>query len=215
MQVLRTTFFVLVLGNLLLFVWGQGYLGNKGGGESERLSAQIEPDKLRIAGIGTPPTSVDPPREECRALSGLDPSTALTLVAMLGARDAQIKITQHPLEEPRAWWVNIPPQPNSAQADRKAAELSKLRIRDFYVVRESGPNQYSLSLGLFKNEESAKEYLDFLQKKGVKSARIQAREAASDKIVVEVRGMTDKLTKVLADLPAELNAPAPTACSKP
>jgi hypothetical protein len=215
MQVLRTTFFLLVLGNLLLFVWGQGYFGARSGGEAERLTAQIEPDKLRIAGVGAPPKAVDPPREECRALSGVEPSAALTLVAMLGARDAQLKISQHPLEEPRAWWVHIPPLANSAQADKKAAELSKLRVRDFYVVRETGPNQYALSLGLFKSEESAKEYLDVLQKKGVKSARVLLREPVSDKVVVEVRGMSDKLNKALADLPAELHAPPPSACPKP
>ena len=215
MQVLRTAFFLLVLGNLLLFAWGQGYLGAKGGGESERFAAQIEPGKLRIAGVGAPPRAAEPPREECRALSGVEPSAALTLVALLGARDAQLKISQHPIEEPRAWWVHIPPQANSAQADRKAAELSKLRIKDFYVVRESGPNQYALSLGLFKTEESAKEYLDVLQKKGVKSARVLLRESVSDKIVVEVRGMPDRLTKALADLPAELHAPPPSACPKP
>ncbi len=215
MQVLRTAFFLLVLGNLLLFAWGQGYFGSKGGGEAERLAAQIEPGKLRIAGVGAPPKATEPSREECRALSGVEPSAALTLVALLGARDAQLKISQHPLEEARIWWVHIPPQVNSAQADRKAAELSKLRIRDFYVVRESGPNQYALSLGLFKTEESATEYLDVLQKKGVKSARVLLRESAGDKIVVEVRGMPDRLAKVLADLPAELHAPPPSACPKP
>lgn len=215
MQVLRTTFFLLVLGNLLLFAWGQGYFGARSGGEAERLTAQIEPDKLRIAGVGTPPTTIDPPREECRALSGMEPSAALTLVAMLGARDAQLNISQRPLEEPRAWWVHIPPLANGAQADKKAAELSKLRIRDFYVVRESGPNQYALSLGLFKTEESAKAYIGELQKKGIKSARTLLREPASDKVVVEVRGMPDRLARVLADLPAELDVPSPSTCQKP
>ena len=69
MQVLRTVFFLLVLGNLLLFVWGQGYFGpTSGGGEAERLAAQIEPDRLRIAGKDVPlPKMVEPPREACRA----------------------------------------------------------------------------------------------------------------------------------------------------
>lgn len=206
MQVLRTLFFLLVLGNLLLFVWGQGYFGTAGGGEAERLSAQIEPEKLRIAGKGAPPaTAAAPSLDECRALAGLEREAAGKLADLISGRDAQLKVDQRALEEPKSWWVHIPPQSNGAQADRKAAELSKLGVKDFYVVRESGPNQYAVSLGLFKSEEAAKDSLAVLQKKGVKSARILARETAGDKMIVEVRGKADQLSKALAELPAEFS----------
>jgi hypothetical protein len=94
MQVLRTLFFLLVLGNLLLFVWGQGYFGAAGGsGEAERLAAQIEPDRLRIAGKGVPlPKAAEPPREACRALAGLEREAADKLVELISGRDAQLKI---------------------------------------------------------------------------------------------------------------------------
>lgn len=213
MQVLRSVFFLLVLGNLLLFVWGQGYFGTAGGGEAERLSAQIEPDKLRIAGKGTPPAkAAEPPREECRALAGLEREAAERFVSLLSARDAQLKVSQRALEEPRSWWVHIPPLPNGAQADKKAAELSKMGIKDFYVVREGGANQFAISLGLFKSEESAKEYLAVLQKKTVKSARIQAREAAGDKTVVELRGSVEQLARAQADLPSEFSGLSRAEC---
>jgi len=215
MQVLRTLFFLLVLGNLLLFVWGQGYFGTAGGGEAERLSAQIEPEKLRIAGKGAPPaTAAAPPRDECRALAGLEREAAGKLADLLTGRDAQLKVDQRALEEPKSWWVHIPPLPNGAQADKKAAELSKLGVKDFYVVRESGPNQYAVSLGLFKSEEAAKDSLAVLQKKkGVKSARILARETAGDKMIVEVRGKPDRLSKALAELPAEFSAAQKAECA--
>lgn len=217
MRILRTIFFLLVLGNLLLFAWGQGYFGAAGGGgEPERLSAQINPDKLRIAGKSeaeAPAKSAEPPREECRALAGLEREAAGKLVELLSGRDAQLKIDQRTLEEAKSWWVLIPPLTNGALADRKAAELSKLGVKDFYVVREEGPNQYAVSLGLFKNEEAAKAYLDALAKKNVKSARVTARAAAGDKAVVEVRGTADRLARALADLPAELNAPPAVECS--
>ncbi|MDT3737708.1 MAG: SPOR domain-containing protein [Denitratisoma sp.] len=213
MQVLRTLFFLLVLGNLLLFVWGQGYFGTTGGGEAERLSAQIEPEKLRIAGKGAPPaTAAAPPREECRVLAGLEREAAGKLADLISGRDAQLKVSLRALEEPKSWWVHIPPQPNGAQADRKAAELSKLAVKDFYVVRESGPNQYAVSLGLFKSEEAAKDYLGALQKKGVKSARILARETAGDKMIVEVSGKPDQLSKALTELPAEFSAAQKAEC---
>lgn len=213
MQVQRSVFFLLVLGNLLLFVWGQGYFGTAGGGEAERLSAQIEPDKLRIAGKGAPPAkAAEPPREECRALAGLERESAERFVALLSGRDAQLKVSQRAQEATRSWWVHIPPLPNGAQADKKAAELSKLGVKDFYVVREGGPNQYAISLGLYKSEEGAKEYLAVLHKKTVKSARIQAREAAGDKMVVELRGSAEQLARAQADLPAEFSGLSRVEC---
>ncbi|MBK6632624.1 MAG: SPOR domain-containing protein [Betaproteobacteria bacterium] len=215
MQVLRTAFFLLVLGNLLLFVWGQGYFGNAGsGGEAERLSAQIDSGKVSIAGKGVPPARMaELPREACRALTGLEPDAAGKLVELLAERDAQLRINQRPLQEPKSWWLHIPPSPNGAQADKKAAELSKLGVKDFYVVREAGPNQYAISLGLYKSEESAKAYFDVLQKKKVKTARIQVREAAGDKMVVEIRGSADKLTRALADLPPEFMTATKADCA--
>ena len=215
MQVLRTLFFLLVLGNLLLFVWGQGYFGAAGGGgEAERLAAQIEPDRLRIAGKDVPlPKAVEPPREACRALAGLEREAADKLAELISGRDAQLKVDRRVLDEPKSWWVSIPPLPNSAQADRKAAELSRLGVKDFYVVRESGPNQYAISLGLFKSEEAAKGSLAALLKKNVKSARIQAREAVGDKSVVEVRGSEDRLSRAMADLPPEFMAATKAECA--
>lgn len=216
MQVLRTVFFLLVLGNLLLFAWGRGYFGAASEGEGERLAAQIAPERLRIAGKGSAPSAmaVAPPAEACRALAGLEREAAGRLAGLLTARDAQLKVEQRALEEPSTWWVYIPPLPNGAQADRKAAELSRLGIKDFYVVRESGPNQYAVSLGLFRSEEGAKEYLATLKRKNVKSASILARPAGGDKAVVEVRGSADALAQALADLPAEFAAAQKTECGR-
>jgi hypothetical protein len=215
MQVLRTFFFLLVLGNLLLFAWGQGYFGAAGGsGEAERLAAQIEPERLRIVGKEMPlPKAAETPSEVCRALAGLERDAADKFVELISGRDAQLRIDRRALDEPKSWWVYIPPFPNSAQADRKAAELSKLSVKDFYIVRESGANQYAISLGLFKSEEAAKGYLAALTKKTVKSARMQMREAASDKSVVEVRGSEERLAKALADLPPEFMAVPKAECA--
>ncbi|MEZ5615880.1 MAG: SPOR domain-containing protein [Rhodocyclaceae bacterium] len=221
MQVLRTVFFLLVLGNLLLFARGQGYLGaTAADGEAERLAAQIEPGKLRIVGNGAPPAGaaaspeVAPPaREACRALAGLERASADRLAVLLSGRDAQLQVTQRALDEPRSWWVHIPPLPNGALAEKKAAELAGLGVQDFYVVRTNGPNRHAISLGLYKSEESANARLKALGSKNVKSARIQVREAAGDKSVVEVRGTPQQLAKALAELPPEFSGLSDTDCA--
>ena len=86
-------------------------------------------------------------------------------------------------------------------------------IKDFYVVREAGPNQYAISLGLYKSEESANNYLNALLKKSVKSARIQVRVAAGDKSVVEIRGTPQQLVKALADLPQAFSGVSKADCA--
>ncbi|MBS3936389.1 MAG: hypothetical protein KGZ43_09465 [Sulfuritalea sp.] len=46
---MRIAFLVLLLANLVLFVWGQGHLGTQGAGrEPERMAQQLAPEKLRI-----------------------------------------------------------------------------------------------------------------------------------------------------------------------
>ncbi|MDP1605477.1 MAG: hypothetical protein Q8L93_02345 [Rhodocyclaceae bacterium] len=58
---MRLASLALLLVNLLLFAWGQGYLGEADAGrEPERLRQQIEPDKLRIlAAVAAPATPAD------------------------------------------------------------------------------------------------------------------------------------------------------------
>jgi hypothetical protein len=214
MQALRATVYLLVLGNLLLFAYGQNYFGPAdGAGESGRLTAQIEPEKIRIVGKGAAPKSNEIPAEACRALAGLPQEPAQRLAELLLGRDAQLKVSRRAQPEAASWWVFIPPQANKQQAEKKAAELKKFSIDEFFVVQERGPNQFAISLGLFKSEEGAREYLGLLAGKGVRSARIQAREAAGDKMIVEARGLPERLNKAFADLPAEFAAAAAAECA--
>lgn len=209
MRVLRAAFFLLLLGNLLLFAWG--YFGPAGsGGEADRLANQLAPDKVRIVAKGAQPKAVEPQPEACRALGALPREQAQRLVELLRGRDAGLKLAQRAVEEPTSWWVYLPPQPDKEQADQKAAELKKLGLGDLFVVQDSGPNRFAVSLGLYKSEQGAKERLDTLQKKGVGSARIEARLSSADKVVVEVRGLPGSLAKALEGLPADF-APAISA----
>ena len=214
MQSLRVAFFLLLFGNLLLFAFGRGYFGLAGGGgEAERLGSQLEPDKIRVIGKGAQPGLAEASAEACQALTGLSGDQAQRLLEWLRGRDGQLKASQRALEEATSWWVFIPPLSSKREAENKAAELKKLNLQEFFVVQDKGPNQNAISLGLFKNEQGAKDYLDTLTKKGLKSARIKAREVAGAKAVVEARGAPDKLARTLADLPAEFASAARAECA--
>ena len=86
------------------------------------------------------------------------------------------------------YWVFVPPLSSKQDADRKAAELKKLGVPEFFIVQDSGPNRLAISLGIFSSEEAAKERLDALRALGVRSAKSGERGAKPALVALEVAG---------------------------
>jgi hypothetical protein len=101
----------------------------------------------------------------------------------LGAR-----LVQRRSEETAGWWVFIPPQTNRAAALKKTAELKALGIDDYFVLQDEGKMRWSVSLGIFSSEEAAKNRLEALRARGVRSAQTGERDTAVSKIWFQVRG---------------------------
>ena len=74
-------------------------------------------------------------------------------------------------------------------AERRAAELRRLGLTDFYIMPESAPLHDAISLGLFKTEAAAKAYVGQLIPKGVRSARITERTANTNKVAFRLRDL--------------------------
>lgn len=102
------------------------------------------------------------------------------------------------------WWVHIPPQPTRDAAEKKGQELQSLGIKDFFVIKDPGPTENAISLGLYKNEQSAKRMLEQIKAQGVQSARIAVREAANSTIRIEVSGAADTLAGFASETTASL-----------
>jgi len=110
------------------------------------------------------------------------------------------RLAQYRGEETAGWWVHMPPQGNRANALRKAAELRKLGVQDFFVVQDAGPNQWALSLGVFTTAEAAKAHLAALQEKRDRSAVISPRETRVPKVWFQVRDADAALQARLGEL---------------
>lgn len=228
MALTRFFFILLVVLNLLVFAAGQDWLGSTPrGGEPERLTKQINPERLRFvaetspaptasapapattdatpseaptaaptttsdalpAATDTPPpaataTATEPvgteapaPREarSCVAWAGLGSDEADQLAARLSA--AGLAARRSSTEAAGSWWVRIPPQGSREQAERRVRELKALGIKDYFVVQDSGPNQFAISLGVFKTEGAAQQQLAQLRGKGVQNAGISPRRS--------------------------------------
>lgn len=239
MATLRVVILILVLANLLaLSVWKGGLGAGSSGGEPERLSNQLNPERLRLvaelpqqvpAPVMAAPEAASAPVESapahepvpaqvadaappaCVAFSGLTADQAAELSARVASSGSGFKLSESRGAGSSSWWVHVPSQGSKEGADRKAAELRRLGVDDLFIVQDAGPNQFAISLGLFKSEQAAGRHLDLLREKGVRSAQIASRGASV--LRVEVRGPSDSLSTLASDLSERLKGANRLECA--
>ncbi len=243
MAPLRIVVIVLIFANLLALAIWKGWLG--GGpshGEPERLSNQLNPDKIRLMAeapqpvakpLVVPPSPVDattveekieapapvPPvpapeavaPQACVVFAGLSTDQARELSARIAKSGTGFTLTESRSEAPSSWWVHVPSPGSKEASDKKAAELRRLGIDDLFIMQEPGPNQFAISLGLYKNEQAATRHLEALKDKGVRSAQIVTRGAGS--VRLEVKGPSDSLTTLASDLSERLRGVSRLECA--
>lgn len=196
---IRLFFFLLVFANLLFFAWAQGYFGaSDDGREPQRLAQQLQPERLRTVPAAQQATGKkDAPA--CRVVNGLDLAAAETLRAAVEAGGGSATVV--PLAEPMRYLVVITDLANRAAADKKAAELTRFGVeQQTAVALEDG--RHEILLGGFAGEAAAREFLQGLIKRGIKSARVDARQQAATHARVEARGAASVLLQQLPKLVA-------------
>ena len=273
---MRVLVFLLVLANLLFFVFARGYLGGGDNPDGERLHQQLQPERIVIVSKGEPaaeaaekPAAEAPapvakedapasqgvaetpapaasqatdkkadekkgdekkpeekkPEEKkaedkkaeekkaqaCLAWPDLPVADADRLVALAHKRYPGVTLSRSTVAaEGSNNWVFIPPLPSKADAERKAGELKKLGVSEFFIVSEAGPNQYAISLGLFASEQGAKDLLEALKAKGVRSAKVGLRGGKVTNVHLEARGDATQI-QGLKDSGTAITA-TPAAC---
>lgn len=247
---LKLLFWLLLIGNAVLFGMQRGYLGATPSErhEPKRLTQQLHPETLTIlpanseklvssakadapagtvAAVATADAAKDakpskpdatPPEAKAPAAEAAPAPPAAPVVActefgnfnavevrkfdaQLSSLNLAVKPTTRSVQEAASHMVYIPTQDGKDGADRKAAELRRLGIQDFYVMPESQANpalRWAISLGVFKTEEAAKAYIGRLIPQGVRSARIMARNVTSNKQAYQWRNV-DAATKTALD----------------
>ncbi len=195
---MRALFVLLLLANLAIagYAW---YSARPANPDAGLLNQQLNADKIRV----TTPRPMVPaarPKAAClewgtfgagevkAAQTALD---ALQLGDRASSRDVQVLV---------GFWVYIPPLKTKAEVDRKIAELQKRGVQEYYAVEALGPMKNAISLGIFKTEDAANKFLESLQQKGVRSARVGSREHRVTQTEFLVREPDVALTAKLAEL---------------
>jgi hypothetical protein len=226
----RALFLLLLAASLGFFAWARFLVAPDPAIDSQPLAQQIEPAKLRVVPQSelarTPPPVAPKPKPSpapaapepaplaCLEWGSFSPADApraeqrLEPLA-LGARLAQVRG-----EEAAGWWVFIPPQPNRSAAQKKAAELKKLGVDEYFVVQEEGRQRWALSLGVFRTEEAARARHDALRARGVKGAQFGQRETRVAKVWFQVRAVEQALHARLQEIAREFEGATLHECAQ-
>ena len=154
-----------------------------------------------------------PPPQVCRTVPTLTADQAAKAVGLLkGTAGLKSVVKEFPPTNPTAYWVHIPPQADRAAAEARVAELKDKGVQDFFIVQEEGPSRYAVSLGLYRQEKGANEYMARLKKQGVTQARITPRGGNPRRDVI-LSGPADTVDTALARLNASLGELRVTGCN--
>ena len=124
----------------------------------------------------------------CVEIGNFDPNEARVFRGRLAAAKLRVS-SQSNVREVASYRVYIAAEDGREGAERRAAELRRLGLTDFYIMPESAPMHDAISLGLFKTEAAAKAYVGQLIPKGVRSARITERIANTNKVAFRLRDL--------------------------
>ena len=223
---LKFVFWLLAGVNLLVLAIGQGYLGSfrSETREPARLKNQLQVTKLTLLTQEQATAAAAPPAAEAAATPAApapQPTYACTEVgnflladgrrfeAQVAALDLGDRQSRRNVagQEISSYMVYIPPQGSKEGADRKAGELKQLGVTNYFIMNDSSPLRWGISLGVFKSENSAQSQLASLNKQGVHSARIAPRYSASKQMAYQFRDLDAatraRLEKIKAQFPEQ------------
>jgi hypothetical protein len=113
------------------------------------------------------------------------------------------RLAQRTVEYKTGYRVFIPPLANKAAIHRKIAEIKASGLEEYYVLTNRGGYSNAISLGMFKSEDAARNYLAIVRNKGFRNAKIGERKQTLKFIVFDIKGLNAEnfmhLTKLQKD----------------
>ena len=220
---MRALVFLLILANLMFLAWTQGYFDSGANPDAVRVQQQLLADRIRIVARDEAQAAAIKPEkpakpaekraiEVCLQLNELSIADAERIESRLVEKLPAFKAQRTVVDGRVNYWVFIPPFASKREADNKVAELKKLGVPEYFLVQESGPKNWAISLGLFSSKDAAAARLETLRGMGVKSARIGERDGKPSTAVLAISGpdsQAENLRQILADVVPESKS---TAC---
>jgi hypothetical protein len=224
---LKFFFVCLLLANGALFAYQRGYLDTliPDGREPSRASRQLNVDKIKLlpatdtasasasasasAVSNAPASAIDPVVDSekkpaavaviaCTEIGNFIDADAVKFEKQLESLTLGDRLSRRNIDEISSYIVAIPSQGSKEGADKKANELRRFGIPDFFIIKDAGALQWGISLGVYKTQGAAQGRLVDLIKKGVHSARVAPYSTSSSKVAFQLRNL-DSATKEAID----------------
>ena len=193
--------------NLLTFAvlqWGGELLQD---GSKIQAAPALHSEQIHI--VSAPVASVAPPATQasvssanllCMEWSDFSGSDLTRANDALDALKLGNKLSSRPIEYNSGFWVYLPPLKDKAAIAKKLEQLKARGVSEYFVVAEAGEWQHAISLGVFKSEESAQNYLTILKDRGVNSAKVGERASKLKATIFVFKQVDDTLVEQLKTL---------------
>lgn len=207
---LRLIVLVLLLANATWFAWSHNVLAPIGfapaqQSEPQRVAQQIRPEAVRllpgdevrrieVANATKPP--------ECLQAGLFTAAESDTLKKSLDAWPAG-SWSIDPATEPARWIVYMGPFPDAAGVDRKKTELRALNVS--FEPLANAKLEPGLSLGGYPTEAAAKQQLEALAQKGVRTAKVVQERPEAKGLALKLPAVDDAQRARLDDLKTALD----------
>ncbi len=221
---MRAVLLLLLLANLAMFAWRQGWLGPTAdsGREPERAARQIAADRIRVltpppapaagaaAGdVGPVATAAGP---SCLEFGDFDEASLARVQARLASLSLGDRLRARTVAAPGWFVVHLPPLPTRADAERIAQELRGRGIRDLIVMGQNSTMPNAIVLGSFRDVELAQRQQAELSRRGVGPLQVTQRPGNGEATRFEIRGVDGALAQRLAEIQKEFPQSQLGAC---
>jgi hypothetical protein len=214
---LRALVLLLLLLNAGYFSWSQGLLAAWGfapaqQSEPQRIAQQIKPEAVRLLRgdeVRRIEVSAAPKPAECLQAGLFTDAEADSLKQALDAWPGGSWSIEAAVEPPR-WIAYMGKFPNADSAEKKKAELRQLGVS--FEPLSNTSLEPGISLGGYPTEAAAKQQLQALSQKGVRTAKVVQERGETRGQSLKLAAVDDSLRPRLDDLKSALNGKPLRAC---
>ncbi len=215
---LRLLVLILALANASFFAWSQGLLASWGlapiqQSEPQRLEQQVKPQAVRVLAADearrVESIAAGPKPPECLQAGLFTDAEAEALKQALAGWPTDSWTIEAGVEPPR-WIVYMGKYLSAENVDRKKAELRQLGVS--FEPLGNASLEPGLSLGGYPSEATAKQQLDGLAQKGVRTAKVVLERPEAKGQSLRLLSVDEALRPRLDEIKTALAGKALRAC---
>ncbi len=136
--------------------------------------------------------AIPPAASVCLEWGAFSPGDMRGVLDALAKVLPEARVTQRRVvDESGQYWVFMPPQPSRQGALQKVGELRRLGVEEMFIIQDDSKYRYAISLGVFRTQEAARNYLEKLRAQGVRTVQVAPRDTSAQRVFVQVRAPAD------------------------